>query len=134
MSKSIKENISTPIFLERSVAFSIDLLSCFSLSIIPSFGWVLALAYFLLKDANLLGSKSSIGKSIYSLRIVDADTQEPAEKGMMEKTLIRNLILVVPLLNILDIFHLMNHGVRLADQWTGLTVVRPEDEKKQETD
>lgn len=111
---------TSAVWLEREVAFAIDVIICLTLTIFPTVGWVLGLAYFMCKDALPFTNSSSLGKIIYGLKAVNINTEE---RLTLEKSIIRSIILIVPILNIFDIYHFLKTGVRLADKWTESKVV-----------
>ncbi|GAO30966.1 hypothetical protein JCM15548_13291 [Geofilum rubicundum JCM 15548] len=41
-----------------------------------------------------------------------------------EKSIIRGLVMMIPILNIIDIWYFLTKGYRLADKWAETTVVR----------
>ena len=88
-------------------------------------GWIVALFYFCMRDALPIGARRSFGKSVYHLRIVD--TQQDERRLTWRIYVLRNIILFIPILNIVDIFKYITTGRRLADEWLGTEVVATED-------
>ncbi|MBP5364922.1 MAG: hypothetical protein J6Y82_03250 [Bacteroidales bacterium] len=114
------ENMFTKKWLEREVAFLIDIVICATIAIFPRIGFIISALYFFLKDALPFGGASSFGKSIYGLKVKDADDQPV--RHFWRKTIVRNLIIVIPILNLVDIYYFLKTGVRLADEWTSTKV------------
>ena len=110
--------------MKRIAAFIIDLSMCAALSLLPMFGWIIALAFFCLRDALPFGSRRSFGKSVYKLRIVDNNNH--ALHLSWRKFVLRNIILFIPILNIVDIATYAATGSRLADTWTSTEVIETE--------
>jgi hypothetical protein len=129
--KLIKQHLQDPQYIERMVAFALDLIISLVLSIIPTLGWLLGFGYFFLKDALPMTRHDSFGKHIYKLYLSDASTGERIEKGRYEKSMIRSLILLVPIINIIDIVHFLTYGNRLADEWTNTMVRKIDSEPNQ---
>lgn len=123
MLKKIKENIRSIAFLERIIAFAIDLAIALSLSILPSFGWILCLCYFLWRDSLPFSKKQSFGKSIYHLKVVE-ETGTEYYALSKEKAFIRNMIVLIPFLNLMDGYQFLLSGQRLADRWTQTKVIK----------
>lgn len=121
--KQIIDNILTAQWLEREVAFFIDIIICCTLTILPKLGIVLAIIYFFMKDALPWSFGRSLGKSIYGLKVITTDN-EP--NTLFRRTIVRNLIMIVPILNIIDIYYFISSGNRLADEWTGTKVIKEE--------
>ncbi len=122
----IKEQLQNPFFVERVVAFALDLIICLVLGIIPIIGWLIGFAYFILKDSLAFTNYASFGKHIYNLALVDSSTGEKIEKIFDEKIVLRGLILLVPIINLVDIYYFITTGRRAADKWTGTEVIKIE--------
>lgn len=120
------QRIKTPIILERIIALIIDASICLTLSIIPVLGYTIGALYFFLRDALPFTNGESFGKLLYQLKLVDRETNQEIEKGKVEKSIIRSLILVIPILNIIDIIYFFKHQHRLADEWVNTVVIKKE--------
>ena len=121
--KQLLKNVLTKPCIEREAAFCIDVAICATLAIFPTLGPVAALLYFFFRDCLPFRVPQSFGKQIYSLRIVrnaEADGRVPR----WQTSVIRNLILVIPLLNLVDFWRFAKRGRRLADDWTGTHVIK----------
>lgn len=110
--------------LERVIALALDLIICLTLAIIPMFGPGLSLLYFLIRDGLPVKQKSGFGKSIYNLHVVSAGTRRRAPIG---RIVVRNVMLLVPLLNLYDIWCFVSTGERLADKWTNTEILKTAD-------
>lgn len=105
----------------REAEFIVDLSISLALAVIPGKpGWFCCVAFFLLRDV-FDNKRHSPGKMLYKLRIVHAASG--AEVGW-RTTIVRNIILLTPLLNILEIAHFLKTGRRLTDEWLGLDVMQ----------
>ena len=49
------------------------------------------------------------------------------QRVQIEKSIIRSLIMLIPILNIVDIISFLKTGTRLADRWIGTKVVKIEE-------
>ena len=107
----------------REAEFLVDLSISLALAVIPGkTGWVACIVFFLFRDVAYLKSQSP-GKVLYKLKIVNAATG--ATIGW-RTSIIRNLILLTPLLNIADVARFVKTGRRLTDEWLGVEVVQEE--------
>lgn len=105
----------------REAEFLVDLSICMALAVIPGKpGWLFCIAFFLLRDA-IDNKRHSPGKILYKLRIVYSTTG--TEVGW-RTTIVRNIILLAPLLNIVEIAHFLKTGRRLTDEWLGIDVLQ----------
>lgn len=118
--KQLIENMLSRKWLEREVAFSIDMIICITLAIFPRIGFIISILYFFLKDSLPIEGGSSFGKSIYNLKVKEKDEQQ--HRFFWQKTIVRNLILIIPILNFVDIYYFLKNGIRLADEWTSTKV------------
>ncbi|MBI4861888.1 MAG: HEAT repeat domain-containing protein [Candidatus Riflebacteria bacterium] len=113
-----------PSALEHPIAtwdarFGSYFLDCFIggfLSLIPFGG----LVYSLIRD--VLGTGQSLGKRPNSLYVIDATTGAPCTLG---QSIMRNLFLMLPLINLVEIILVFTSGIRLGDRVAGTRVVRP---------
>ncbi len=124
---NIKNNLTNPLIIERIVAFALDITICLILNIIPVIGWIAGLLYFLLKDSLPFTNYGSFGKHIYKLSVIDLTSKEVKSRIQIEKSIIRSLVILIPIINIIDIIQFLNTGRRLADEWTTAEVVKIEE-------
>ena len=120
------QRIKTQVVLERVVALILDASIALALSIIPVVGYIVGALYFFLKDALPLANGESFGKHLYQLKLVDRETNQDLGKGKFEKSIIRSLILITPIINIIDIVYFIKHEHRLADEWVNTSVIKKE--------
>lgn len=108
--------------LEREIAFVIDVCVCMTIAIFPSkLSIAASVGYFIFRDCfRLSGQRMSFGKRIYDIRVVRS---EGGGFPSWRITLLRNLFLCVPVLNVIDIFFFAYRGRRLVDDWLGTDVV-----------
>lgn len=111
---------------ERLLAGLVDLVIAAGLSLFPRVGWMIGLIYLLSKDALPFLNGQSFGKKMFNLRVVVLP-QLAAMTGEAEKSVIRGLLLIIPVLNLIDLWHLITRKVRLADQWAETRVVYNEE-------
>ena len=116
-------NPPAPALKERFFAFLIDGAIVLLLCLIPKVGWMFGLIYFLGKDAMPSLNGQSVGKKVFGIRILTEGTHEPIHLHP-RRSVTRGLILLIPLVNIVDIFQLLKTGRRLADKWTATYVVK----------
>ena len=96
------------------------LFSVFGLYKLWSLAYLVALAYYLLRDALLDGR--SIRKKVLKLKVVKtADGGSIA--GDFGKSAVRNVSLAIPILNIVDAIFVLTDKDRLGDGWAGTMVV-----------
>jgi uncharacterized RDD family membrane protein YckC len=125
MSISKQEAPKQPLLKYRFFAFLIDFGISLILCFIPKVGWMFGLIYFLGKDAMPALKGQSIGKKVFNIRILDKSTNEPLYLHP-RSSIIRGLILLIPVVNIIDIYLLLTKGYRLADKWTETYVLKEE--------
>ena len=108
--------------LEREIAFVVDICICLTITIFPNkAAVVLSVAYFIFRDCfRISGERMSFGKRLYGIRIVRSDG---GGSPSWRVTLLRNLFLCVPVLNLIDICSFIYRGKRLVDDWLGTDVV-----------
>lgn len=105
--------------IEREAALAVDVILSLTLATFPGlFGKVACLAYFLLRDSRGGG----MGKGLYKLTVVRS-----ADGGKVgwQTTLLRNILTLLPLFNLVDLYRFVANGRRLTDEWLG-TEVRSE--------
>lgn len=111
---------------ERTMAFLIDVFLSMLFSVFPFYGWVVAIAYFFLKDALPFGITASVGNNIYGYRVVNISPDGKAEALPWYKSVARNLLILVPILNIIDLISFLRRRRRFCDEWLGVLVIRNE--------
>lgn len=121
--RQILIHIVTPQWLEREISFMVDIIVCATIAIFPMFGTFFSLIYFLFRDVMPIGSRTSIGKSVYRLKVVATDENNDP-KTMIRRVFIRNIVSLIPLVNIYDLYLFLLNGERLADQWSDTKVVK----------
>lgn len=117
----VKPVFSMPL-MERIFAAIIDLLIVVVLSLFPRIGWMLGLLYHLTRDSLPFLKGQSFGKHLLHIKVITLPKQESLVK-FPEKSVIRGLVMLIPILNLIDIWHLFTRGRRLADIWSQTTVV-----------
>ena len=116
---------------ERFMALFIDVVIAVGLSMFPRIGWIVGLIYFLAKDAIPAFDGQSIGKKFFNLKVITSKTHQPLTKHP-ERSLIRSIVFLLPIVNIIDIYRLISNGERLADKWAETTLIKlpaPDDEE-----
>ena len=108
--------------IEREVAFVIDVCISLTIAIFPHIVAIIAAAaYFIFRDCfRIAGDRMSFGKRIYGIKVVRSDGEG---FPVWRTTLLRNLFLFVPVLNIVDICFFIGKGKRLVDDWLGTDVL-----------
>lgn len=102
----------------RGSALVVDLL--LSVLTLPLAG--LGLGYFLLRDA--MGGGQSLGKRLYRLKVVDAESGEPCS---LRTSLARNIWLLVPFMPMFEVVALSATGLRWGDRMAETRVVFDDD-------
>ena len=123
MTTKTKQELQTPSLKERFLAFLIDGALVLLLCLIPKVGWLFGLIYFLGKDAMPSMNGQSLGKKVFGIRILSEATHEPLYLHP-RRSITRGLILLIPVVNIVDIYLLLTTGRRLADKWTETYVIK----------
>lgn len=105
---------------ERFVAAFIDFVIVCGLCMFPRVGWLFGLIYHLTRDSLPFLQGQSFGKKLMHLKAVAKlhETTLPPEKSV-----IRGIVFLIPILNIVDIWHLFTKGERLADKWAETDVL-----------
>jgi uncharacterized RDD family membrane protein YckC len=111
---------------ERLVAGFIDIIITILLSLFPKIGWLFGLIYLLGKDSFSFLGGQSFGKKLFNLRVI-ALPHHVALTGWPEKSIIRGLVLLIPVLNIIDLYYLITKKVRIADRWAETRVIKNQD-------
>lgn len=102
--------------IEREAALAVDIILSMTLATFPGvFGKVASVAYFLLRDSWGGG----MGKGLYGLVIVRA--ADGARVGW-RTALVRNMLMLLPIYDLVDIYYFVERGRRLTDEWLGTEV------------
>ncbi len=102
--------------IEREAAALVDLIFSLTLATLPGIaGSVAGVAYFLLRD----GRANGMGKRLYGLETVRA---ADGRRASWSTAMLRNMLLLVPLFNLVDVWHFFKSGRRLTDEWLGTDV------------
>ena len=104
------------------MAFVIDCAIAFGLGMFPKIGWIFGVIYFLLKDSLYFTKGQSFGKKIMKIQVVSDHKNEPLI-NYPQKSLIRNLILLIPILNLVEIYFFLLRTKRLGEIWSETSVV-----------
>lgn len=123
---TIIDNTLKMFTLQRVIAFDVDLIVCFTISLCPRIGVALSVFYFLFRDILPFDGARSFGKSVYRLKVVPIEG-EP-RTITWRQAFVRNIVTLIPLVNIYDIYLFLLTGERLADQWSDTHVVILADE------
>jgi hypothetical protein len=107
---------------ERTLAAIIDIAIVVGLSFFPRIGWIVGLFYFLIKDSIPFLKGQSFGKKLMKMQAITLPEQESLVK-YPEKSIIRGIITLIPVLNLIDIWYLYTTGYRLVDRWTQTAVI-----------
>jgi len=107
---------------ERFIAAFIDFAIVCGLCMFPRIGWMIGLIYHLTRDSLPFLNGQSFGKKLMHLKVVASPNQTPLT-GSPEKSVIRGLVFLIPLLNLIDIWYLFTKGHRLADKWAETEVI-----------
>jgi len=127
-------------FNSRFVAAAIDgvlsiglVLACFW--IMPDFaerlGWLLAAAYWIVRDSLVFSGGRSVGKMAMKLRVTTMDDQPLI--GNWRVALLRNAPLMIPFFALIELYVLLKRdetpacGRRLGDEWAKTKVVVAQD-------
>jgi len=111
---------------ERLMAGLVDIVIAVLLSLFPKIGWMFGVIYLLAKDSLSFLNGQSFGKKIFNLRTI-ALPHYASLSGWPEKSIIRGLVQVIPVLNIIDLYYLITKKVRIADKWAETRVIRNQD-------
>ncbi len=108
---------------DRILAGLIDWLIIVLVSV-TGFGAVIGLAYLLTKESLPIFNGQSIGKKILRIQVVDNDTYIPI-KNIYEKSLIRNISLLIPVFQFIDALMIFSSDrKRFGDQWANTIVIK----------
>jgi len=107
---------------ERTLAFIVDLVIVAGLCLFPRIGWIFGLFYFLTRDSLPFLKGQSLGKKLMKIKTITIPEQESLV-SFPEKSVIRGIINLIPILNLIDVWLLITTGYRLADRWASTAVV-----------
>ncbi len=116
----------TNFFYPRLFAFAVDLGIAVGLSLFPRIGWIFGLIYFLFKDSMPFNKGHSYGRRLFKIKLV-SKVDGQLLINAPEKSLIRQIVLLIPLLNLYEVYLFFFENVRFGEQWSETTVVRAED-------
>ena len=108
--------------LKRIAAFALDLFIAALMWLFPLGGPVLALAYLLIGDALPFLNGQSVGKQFFKLRVVVKGTLRPITRRY-KRSFKRRITLLIPGLNLVDIFLYFTRGERTGDKWADTIVI-----------
>ncbi|MGQ1891800.1 RDD family protein [Thermophagus sp. OGC60D27] len=111
---------------ERILAGLVDIIITLLISLFPKIGWLFGLIYLLGKDSFSFLNGQSFGKKLFHLRVITLP-HYASMSGLPEKSVIRGLVLLIPILNIIDFIHLIKYKVRIADRWSETRVIKNQD-------
>ncbi len=113
---------STSLFYSRLLAFSLDIMISIGLSMFPRIGWIFGLIYFLFKDSMPFTKGQSYGRKLFKIKLVkEYDNSSIVDSP--EKSLIRNIIFLIPLLNLYEIYLFFFKERRLGELWSETKVI-----------
>ena len=128
MSEPTKQALSAPL-TERITAAIIDLIIAVGLCFFPRVGWMFGLIYHLMRDALPFLKGQSFGKHLLKIKTV-ALPQNESLTAYPEKSVIRGLVTLIPIVNLIDLWFLFSKGKRLADKWAHTDVIYSEESEK----
>lgn len=123
-------------FNTRATAAVIDCIVSFGITmtltwVLPGFAsklaWLTGMAYLIVRDSLPFLGGQSIGKKAMKIKAVTMD--DKSLSGNWEAAVLRNLILVIPLMGLVEIFILLTRedkperGRRLGDEWAKTKVI-----------
>ena len=103
------------------MAFIADMFIIMAVSVFPKIGWIIGLLYYLLRDVLPLKGDASFGKGIYNMHVLYHNGEQRVVVKWY-KSIMRNVMVLIPVLNIVDFYYLLSTGKRLADVWTDTSV------------
>ncbi|MCF0189930.1 MAG: hypothetical protein HUJ96_01580 [Marinilabiliaceae bacterium] len=116
----LRNAVHSPI-VEREMAFIADMFIIMAVSVFPKIGWIIGLLYYLLRDVLPLKGDASFGKGIYNMHVLYHNGEQRVVVKWY-KSIMRNVMVLIPVLNIVDFYYLLSTGKRLADVWTDTSV------------
>lgn len=111
---------------ERLLAGAVDIVIALLISLFPKIGWMFGLIYLLAKDSLSFLNGQSFGKKLFNLRTI-ALPHYASLTGWPEKSIIRGLVQIIPILNLIDLYYLITQKIRIADRWAETRVIRNQD-------
>lgn len=108
--------------IRRMAAFALDCFIAFLLGLFPLGGWVLSVIYLLFRDAFPFLNGKSAGKSFFHLRVVKKRTLRPLTRSF-KRSFKRSVTLLIPGLNLVDIYMYFTKGERIGDHWADTLVI-----------
>lgn len=112
--------------IEREAALAVDVILSLTLATFPGmFGKVAGVSYFLLRD--VLGG--GMGKRLYGLVVMRA---ADGRRAGWQTSLVRNILLLLPVFNIVDVVRFVVKGRRLADEWLGAEIGHADEQAREE--
>lgn len=107
----------------RILAYIIDILIMIPISLIPILGYLVIIAYTLLRDALPFLDGQSIGKKVMKIRAVTEDGQPLTNNW--GASAVRNIPMVIPIFPLVELIVLLTNQKkqRLGDQWAKTRVV-----------
>ena len=122
MNRSSKEHFGQiAFFTERLLAALVDVAIVVGLSLFPKIGWLFGLIYFLFKDCLPLLNGQSFGRKLFKLKIVTKQEGKSLVNAP-DKALIRQVVFLIPLLNLYEIYCFLFRTERLGEIWTDTIV------------
>ncbi|ASB48509.1 RDD family protein [Alkalitalea saponilacus] len=119
--------------MERIIAAVIDIIIVTGLFLFPRVGWMIGIIYHLTKDSLPFLKGQSFGKHLMRIKVIT----RPDNRSLVrhpEKSVIRGLVLLIPGLNLVDIWYFFTKGSRLADYWAQTSVIYTSDENPESED
>ncbi len=110
-------------FTERLLAALIDGAIVLGLSLFPRIGWLFGLIYFLFKDCLPLLDGQSFGRKLFKIKVV-TNLESKSLVNAPDKALIRQIILLIPILNLFEFYNFLFKAERFGDTWTETKVIR----------
>jgi len=112
--KYLHPQVYSTIGIERGAALFVDLFFIFGLTFIPTIGLGIGIGYFLLKDTIPFLNGQSLGKSFFSILLIRKHSGKPLTRNYWVAAK-RNFVLLIPGLNLFDMYFYIKHGERWAD-------------------
>ncbi|WP_430812174.1 MULTISPECIES: RDD family protein [unclassified Carboxylicivirga] len=110
-------------FVERLLAAIIDTSLVLGLSLFPRIGWLFGLIYFLFKDCLPFLKGQSFGRRLFHLKVVSIADQQNLV-GKPDKAMIRQIILLIPVLNLIELYLFCFTNIRLGAKWSDTKVIK----------
>lgn len=113
--------------IDLVVAFALSLTLTLLLPFLAPFAWLPAVGYLIVRDSLPFLGGQSVGKKAMSIKVVDSEGGSIS--GNWQTSVIRNLILVIPPLALVELYVLLNRedksgrGIRLGDEWAKTKVI-----------